>query len=123
MQAATCAEQGYGITISLRLVAWPAIVTYAIQIFTSSKILVADAATAPLGVALLVTAALQTALMLVASILELSKCIPSQAGLFRPCRHASTLSSALISSMRLSDWHSAEGRVLRVKGMSNVCCH
>ena len=73
LQVAAAWEQQCGVTISLRLAVWPAVVVYAIEIYTSAKIVVTSTSTAPLGIALLVSAAVQTILMLTASILELFK--------------------------------------------------
>lgn len=60
-------------TVSFRLLAWPAVVVYAILIYSSAQIMVTHTSTASLGVALLGTACLQTLLMLLASLLELFK--------------------------------------------------
>ena len=73
LQAAVLCERQSGVTISLRLVIWPAVVAYAIEIYTSARITVTHTSTAPLGVALLASAAVQTLLMLTASVLELLK--------------------------------------------------
>lgn len=73
LQILSFIEQKLGYTISLRLLIWPAVVIYAIQIYTSARVLVAKPSTAAMGTALLTTIVLVTALLLVASILELLK--------------------------------------------------
>ena len=71
MQVVSLLASRYAVTVSFRLLAWPAVVVYAILIYSSAQILVTHASMAPMGVALLATACLQTLLTLLASVLEL----------------------------------------------------